>query len=231
MVFPSGTRSNQAGHRYWTLIESAMSTLINGSFTLHPQPSHTQGELQIRPSPNGSNPSHGASHGWNRPQPQRPANAWQTAHDDRQRPPHNGGYRPYTVRPENTWQPEHNGGQRPPHNGGYRPYAVRPENTWQPEHNGGQRPPHNGGYRPYAVRPENTWQPEHNGGQRPPHNGGYRPYAVRPENTWQPEHNGGQRPPYDGGYHLRQADRPSLHDHTPYYQRAYSNQPDDTYWA
>ena len=177
MVFPSGTRSNQAGHRYWTLIESAMSTLINGSFTLHPQPSHTQGELQIRPSPNGSNPSHGASHGWNRPQPQRPANAWQTAHDDRQRPPHNGGYRPYTV------------------------------------------------------RPENTWQPEHNGGQRPPHNGGYRPYAVRPENTWQPEHNGGQRPPYDGGYHLRQADRPSLHDHTPYYQRAYSNQPDDTYWA
>ncbi|WP_286798587.1 hypothetical protein [Pseudomonas sp. UBA4034] len=154
-----------------------MSTLINGSFTLHPQPSHTQGELQIRPSPNGSNPSHGASHGWNRPQPQRPANAWQTAHDDRQRPPHNGGYRPYTV------------------------------------------------------RPENTWQPEHNGGQRPPHNGGYRPYAVRPENTWQPEHNGGQRPPYDGGYHLRQADRPSLHDHTPYYQRAYSNQPDDTYWA
>ena len=104
-----------------TLIESIMSTLINGSMALRFQPFNTptQGAADTCPSASAQN-DHGrpslqqpynANHGWNRPQPSRPGNHWQ---------------RPQPTRPENAWN---------------RPQPARPGNDWQ-------RPPHNGGARP-----------------------------------------------------------------------------------
>jgi hypothetical protein len=134
-----------------TLIESIMSTLINGSMALRFQPFNTptQGAADTCPSASAQN-DHGrpsrqqpynANHGWNRPQPSRPGNHWQ---------------RPQPTRPENAWN---------------RPQPARPGNDWQ-------RPPHNGGYRPQPTRPENSWQPPQNQWERPHNGGGYRPQVT-----------------------------------------------------
>ena len=134
-----------------TLIESTMSTLINGSMAQRFQPYNTptQGAADTCPSASAQN-DHGrpsrqqpynANHGWNRPQPSRPGNHWQ---------------RPQPTRPENAWN---------------RPQPARPGNDWQ-------RPPHNGGYRPQPTRPENSWQPPQNQWERPHNGGGYRPQVT-----------------------------------------------------
>ena len=118
------TRTRQVIHAE-KLIESTMSTLINGSMALRFQPFNPS--AWASPSGSGHNHQNHANTGWNRPQPSRPQNNWQTAQNDWQRPSHNHDNRPQSTRPQNAWRPAQNDWQRPqPADGLPRPGGTRP---------------------------------------------------------------------------------------------------------
>ena len=127
------TRTRQVIHAE-KLIESTMSTLINGSMALRFQPFNPS--AWASPSGSGQNHQNHTNTGWNRPQPSRPQNNWQTAQNDWQRPSHSHDNRPQPTRPQNAWRPAQNDWQRPqptdslPLPGGTRPNqeqcSVRP---------------------------------------------------------------------------------------------------------
>ena len=145
------TRTRQVIHAE-KLIESTMSTLINGSMALRFQPFNPS--AWASPSGSGHNHQNHANTGWNRPQPSRPQNNWQTAQNDWQRPSHTPDNRPQSTRPQNAWRPAQNDWQRPLHNPDNRPQSTHPQNAWQPAQNAWQRPqPTDGLPRPGGTRP------------------------------------------------------------------------------
>ena len=172
------TRTRQVIHAE-KLIESTMSTLINGSMALRFQPFNPS--AWASPSGSGHNHQNHANTGWNRPQPSRPQNNWQTAQNDWQRPSHTPDNRPQSTRPQNAWRPAQNDWQRPLHNPDNRPQSTRPQNAWRPAQNDWQRPLHNPDNRPQSTHPQNAWQPAQNDWQRPqPADGLPRPGGTRP---------------------------------------------------
>jgi len=107
-----------------------MSTLINGSMALRFQPFTPS--AWASPSGSGHNHQNHTNTGWNRPQPSRPQNNWQTAQNDWQRPLHTPDNRPQSTRPQHHGQTAQNDWQRPqptdglPLPGGTRPSSFNP---------------------------------------------------------------------------------------------------------